>query len=147
MRHLDAVFECGRFDARSAHGERSHGRSLRAEGAAGFRQSGIVTHRGLVESMRSEVEHDGVDHRFVETHLNQRHIGVGKEGRGVREIESQAVGEGSENKGARGTAEFDDAHLHEVVTQDAVDAETLGGTTLWPAHGGDVAKIDTADAK
>ena len=97
--------------------------------------------------MRSEVKHDGVDHRFVETHLNQRHIGVGKEGRGAREIESQAVGEGGKDKGMRGTAEFDDAHLHEVVAQDAVDAETLGGTALGPAHGGDVAEVDTADAK
>ena len=128
MRHLDAVFECRRFDARSAHGERSHGRSLRAEGAAGFRQSGVVAHRGFVESMRSEVEHDGVDHCFVETHLNQRHVGVGKEGCSAREVESQAVGEGRENKGARGTAEFDDTHLHEVVAQDAVDAEAFGGT-------------------
>ena len=147
MRHLDAVFECGRFDARSAHGERSHGGSLRAEGATGFRQSGVVAHRGLVESMRSEVEHDGVDHRFVDPHLNQRHIGVGKEGRGVREVEPQAVGEGGKDKGARGTAEFDDAHLHEVVAQDAVDAEAFGGAALWPAHGGDVSEVDTAESK
>ena len=147
MRHLDAVFECGRFDARCPHREGTHGGSLRAKSAAGFRQSGVVAHRGFVESMRSEVEHNGVDHRSVESHLDHRHVGIGQERRGVREIESQAVGEGGEDKGARGTAEFDDAHLHEVVTQDAVDAETLGGTALWPAHGGDVAEVDTADAK
>ena len=97
--------------------------------------------------MRSEVEHDGVDHRFVETHLDHRHVGIGQERRGVREIESQAVGEGGKDKGMRGTAEFDDAHLHEVVAQDAVDAEAFGGTALWPAHGGDLAEVDTADAK
>ncbi len=52
--------------------------------------------------MRSEVEHDGVDHRFVDPHLNQRHIGVGQEGRGAREVESQAISEGGKDKGARG---------------------------------------------
>ena len=147
MRNFDAVFECGRFDARSTHGERPHGGSLRAEGAAGLRQSGVVAHGGFVEGMRTEVEHNGVDHRFIESHLNQRHVGIGQEGCGVREIESEAVSEGGKDKGARGTAELDDAHLHEIVAQDAIDAKALGGAPLGPAHGGDVAKVDTAESK
>ena len=97
--------------------------------------------------MRTEVEHNGVDHRFVESHLNQRHIGIGQEGRGVREIESEAIGECGEDKGARGTAELDDAHLHEIVAQDAINPKALGGAPLGPAHGGDVAEVDTAESK
>ena len=65
----------------------------------------------------------------------------------MREIESEAIGECGEDKGAGRAAEFDDAHLHEIVAQDAVDAKALGGTALGPAHGGDVAEVDTAESK
>ena len=97
--------------------------------------------------MCPEVEHDGVDHCFVESHLDHGHVGIGQEGRGVREIESEAIGECGEDKGAGRAAEFDDAHLHEIVAQDAIDAKALGGTALGPAHGGDVAEVDTAESK
>ena len=97
--------------------------------------------------MCPKVEHDGIDHRFVESHLDHGHVGIGQEGRGVREIESEAIGECGEDKGAGRAAEFDDTHLHEIVAQDAVDAKALGGTALGPAHGGDVAEVDTAESK
>lgn len=60
------------------------------------------------------------------------------------EVYAEVFRETGEGKGVVSAVELDDAHLHEVVADDAVDTELLGHIALFPTQGLEIAKCDCA---
>lgn len=142
---FEAVFERRVFKTGSAHREDSRTGSEVFHRFFRLAQTFMALGGHFVEIGRTAVEHHGVGRLFAEIDDDVGHEGVGHEGSGAREVDAEIFAEIGEGKQTFATVELDNAHLHEVVADDAVDAELLGQTALFPTHGFEMTKGDVAE--